>query len=105
MKEKLIDKLDWFFYDQLAGAIVEQAIVDWRKLIEQGTEVENWRKLIEQGESIENKRLTGKYCGASFNEIRRFFRSEHCEALMQGMKLKPIHILTMLELEKKEAGL
>lgn len=74
--------------DQLAKAIVEQAIEDWRLLIERGVKKDN------------NKRMV-----ASFQELRRFFNSSHCEMLMQGMKIKPCDVLRILEKEKEEAGL
>lgn len=83
MKEKLIDKQDWCCYDRLAAAIVEQAIKDWRLLIECGVKAET-----------------------RYNELRKFFKSPHCELLLTGMTLlKPAAILRQLEKEREEAGL
>ena len=66
-------------WDELAKAIIKQAIDDWRTLIK--TEQ---RVLYERGLRI------------SLMEIRRFFRSDYCQILMDD---DPLIILEQLEKE------
>jgi hypothetical protein len=66
-------------WDELAKAIIKQAIDDWRTLIK--TEQ---RVLCERGLRI------------SLMEIRRFFRSDYCQILMDD---DPLIILEQLEKE------
>ena len=66
-------------WDELAKAIIKQAIDDWRTLIR--TEQ---RVLYERGLKI------------SLMEIRRFFRSDYCRILMDD---DPLIILEQLEKE------
>jgi L-rhamnose mutarotase len=66
-------------WDELAKAIIKQAIDDWRTLIK--TEQ---RVLYERGLKI------------SLMEIRRFFRSDYCQILMDD---DPLIILEQLEKE------
>lgn len=70
-------------WDELAKAIIKQAVDDWRTLIR----VEK-RVLSEHGLKI------------SLMEIRRFFRSDYCQNLMDG---DPLIILKQLEKELKES--
>ena len=106
MKEKLIDKQKQYCLDRLAAAVVEKAIDDWRYLIYYATKVENWRNLIAQGKNIEKIHPKGSSPYVSFDEIRKFFKSENCAILTESLKIKsPDYILKMLEKEKKEAGL
>jgi len=71
-------------WDELAKAIIKQAIDDWRTLIK--TEQ---RVLYERGLRI------------SLMEIRRFFRSEYCQILMDD---DPLIILEQLEKELERSG-
>ncbi len=70
-------------WDELAKFIVLQAVEDWRELIRLGVE-----KTSIDGEKI------------GFGELRTFFRSEYCMALVD---IDPIHILRGLERELEEA--
>ena len=70
-------------WDELAKAIVHQAVVDWRTLIEAKK-----RALSVHGRKI------------SLMEIRRFFRSDYCQILMDG---DPLIILKQLEKELKRS--
>ena len=70
-------------WDELAKAIIKQAVDDWRTLIR----VEK-RVLLMPGRKI------------SLTEIRRFFRSDYCQNLVDG---DPLIILEQLEKELKES--
>lgn len=70
-------------WDELAKAIIKQAVDDWRTLIR----VEK-RVLLVPGRKI------------SLMEIRRFFRSDYCQNLVDG---DPLIILEQLEKELKES--
>jgi hypothetical protein len=70
-------------WDELAKAIIKQAVDDWRTLIR----VEK-RVLLMPGRKI------------SLTEIRRFFRSDYCQSLMGG---DPLIILKQLEKELKRS--
>lgn len=70
-------------WDELAKAIIKQAVDDWRILIR-----EEKRVLSEHGLKI------------SLMEIRRFFRSDYCQNLMDG---DPLIILEQLEKELRES--
>ncbi|MFY9380002.1 MAG: hypothetical protein WAP07_07155 [Acutalibacteraceae bacterium] len=70
-------------WDELAKAIIKQAVDDWRTLIR----VEK-RVLLMPGRKI------------SLMEIRRFFRSDYCQSLMGG---DPLIILKQLEKELKRS--
>jgi hypothetical protein len=70
-------------WDELAKAIIKQAVDDWRILIR-----EEKRALSEHGLKI------------GLMEIRRFFRSDYCQNLMDG---DPLIILKQLEKELKES--
>lgn len=66
-------------WDELAKAIIRQAVEDWRTLI-----MAEKRVLSVNGERI------------SLWEIRRFFKSDYCRSLMDG---DPLIILKQLEKE------
>lgn len=70
-------------WDELAKAIIKQAVDDWRTLI--GAEK---RVLWERGLKI------------SLMEIRQFFRSDYCQNLVDG---DPLIILKQLEKELKRS--
>ena len=70
-------------WDELAKVIVLQAVEDWRELIRLGIE-----KTSIDGEKVD------------FGELRTFFRSEYCMALVD---VDPIHILRRLERELEES--
>ncbi len=70
-------------WDELAKAIIKQAVDDWRTLIR----VEK-RVLLVPGRKI------------SLMEIRRFFRSDYCQNLVDG---DPLIILKQLEKELKRS--
>ena len=70
-------------WDELAKAIIKQAVDDWRILIR-----EEKRVLSARGRKI------------SLMEIRRFFRSDYCQSLMDG---DPLVILKQLEKELKRS--
>ena len=70
-------------WDELAKAIIKQAVDDWRTLIR----VEK-RVLLMPGRKI------------SLMEIRRFFRSDYCQSLMDD---DPLIILKQLEKELKRS--
>ena len=70
-------------WDELAKAIIKQAVDDWRTLIR----VEK-RVLLMPGRKI------------SLTEIRRFFRSDYCQNLVDG---DPLIILKQLEKELKRS--
>ena len=70
-------------WDELAKAIVHQAVVDWRTLI-----IEEKRVISERGLKI------------SLREIRQFFKSDYCQSLMDG---DPLIILKQLEKELKRS--
>lgn len=66
-------------WDELAKAIIKQAVEDWRTLI-----MAEKRVLLTPGGKI------------SLKEIRQFFRSDYCRSLMDG---DPLIILKQLEKE------
>lgn len=70
-------------WDELAKAIIRQAVEDWRTLI-----MEEKRTLSENGVKI------------SLREIRQFFRSDYCRSLMDS---DPLVILNQLEKELKRS--
>ena len=70
-------------WDELAKAIIRQAVDDWRTLIKAEERV-----LLTPGGKI------------SLWEIRRFFRSDYCQSLMDG---DPLIILKQLEKELKRS--
>ena len=70
-------------WDELAKAIIRQAVDDWRTLI------------------MAEKRVLSAHGGKiSLWEIRRFFRSDYCRSLMDG---DPLIILKQLEKELKRS--
>lgn len=75
------DKYD--AWDELAKAIIRQAVEDWRTLL-----MAEKRALSEDGVKI------------SLREIRQFFRSDYCRSLMDG---DPLVILNQLEKELKRS--
>jgi hypothetical protein len=70
-------------WDELAKAIIKQAVDDWRTLIEAEKRV-----LWARGQKI------------SLTEIRQFFRSDYCQNLVDG---DPLIILKQLEKELKRS--
>ena len=70
-------------WDELAKAIIRQAVEDWRTLIKAEERV-----LPAHGGTI------------SLREIRQFFRSDYCRSLMDG---DPLIILKQLEKELKRS--
>lgn len=70
-------------WDELAKAIIRQAVDDWRTLIKAEK-----RSLLTPGGTI------------SLREIRQFFRSNYCQSLMDG---DPLIILKQLEKELKRS--
>lgn len=70
-------------WDELAKAIIKQAVDDWRTLIG-----EEKRVLWDRGLKI------------SLTEIRQFFRSDYCQNLVDG---DPLIILKQLEKELKRS--
>lgn len=70
-------------WDELAKAIIKQAVEDWRTLIKAEERV-----LPAHGGTI------------SLREIRQFFRSNYCQSLMDG---DPLIILKQLEKELKRS--
>jgi len=70
-------------WDELAKAIIKQAVDDWRTLIEAEKRV-----LWDRGQKI------------SLTEIRQFFRSDYCQNLVDG---DPLIILKQLEKELKRS--
>ena len=70
-------------WDELAKAIIRQAVDDWRTLI-----IAEKRVLLTPGGKI------------SLKEMRRFFRSDYCRSLMDG---DPLIILKQLEKELKRS--
>jgi len=70
-------------WDELAKAIIKQAVDDWRTLIEAEKRV-----LWDRGQKI------------SLTEIRHFFRSDYCQNLVDG---DPLIILKQLEKELKRS--
>ena len=80
-KKSPIKKAGWWTpgYEGLGCAIVEQAVHDWRTLIRAEKRV-----LPVHGRKI------------SLMEIRRFFRSDYCQSLVDG---DPLIILKRLEKE------
>ena len=70
-------------WDELAKAIIRQAVDDWRTLI-----MAEKRALSEDGVKI------------NLREIRQFFRSDYCQSLMDG---DPLVILKHLEKELKRS--
>ena len=70
-------------WDELAKAIIMQAVEDWRTLI-----TAEKRTLSEYGTII------------SLKEIRQFFRSDYCRSLMDS---DPLVILNQLEKELKRS--
>ena len=75
------DKYD--AWDELAKAIIMQAVEDWRRLI-----MAEKQTLSEYGTKI------------SLKEIRQFFRSDYCWSLMDS---DPLVILNQLEKELKRS--
>lgn len=71
-------------YQELAVGIVELAIFDWRIFI---------------------KRPEAQTPSYNFDEIRRFFKSEWCEFLLEGIGASPKRILEILEGELHDSGL
>lgn len=71
-------------YKELACAIIEQAVLDWRAMIEK--------------EKCHKASLLYNY-----NELRRFFNSDWCELLMVYMPIPPADILKHLEEERLNA--
>ncbi len=71
-------------FNELAVAIIGQAVDDWRKLIREG------KKSLATQEG-------GKI---SFTEIRQFFKSDFCCLLIES---DPLEILEQLEKELKDA--
>lgn len=70
---------------RLAYEIVLYAVKDWRQLVKRKA----WKK------------TASPKC--NFNELRKFFKSDWCAFLMQGVRVPPQKILQMLEEELKEA--
>jgi len=70
-------------WDELAKAIIKQAVEDWRTLIKAEKRV-----LLTPGGKI------------SLKEMRQFFRSDYCQSLMDG---DPLIILKQLEKELKRS--
>ena len=70
-------------WDELAKAIIKQAVDDWRTLIRAEKRV-----LLMPGRKI------------SLTEIRQFFRSDYCQNLVDG---DPLIILEQLEKELKRS--
>ena len=70
-------------WDELAKAIIKQAVDDWRTLI-----IGEKRALSEHGLKI------------GLREIRQFFKSDYCQSLMDG---DPLVILKQLEKELKRS--
>lgn len=70
-------------WDELAKAIIRQAVEDWRTLL-----MAEKRTLSEEGVKI------------SLREIRQFFRSDYCRGLMDS---DPLVILNQLEKELKRS--
>lgn len=70
-------------WDELAKAIIRQAVDDWRTLI----------KAEKRALSVHGRKI-------SLWEIRRFFRSDYCQSLMDG---DPLIILKQLEKELKRS--
>ena len=70
-------------WDELAKAIIKQAVDDWRTLIRAEKRV-----LLMPGRKI------------SLTEIRQFFRSDYCQNLVDG---DPLIILKQLEKELKRS--
>lgn len=71
---------------RVAAAIVLKAVKDWRSLIR----AHAW----EEKYSIYNK---------NFEELRSFFKSDYCQALLSGAKIAPEDLLAILEKELAEA--
>ena len=70
-------------WDELAKAIIRQAVEDWRTLI-----------------MLEKRTLSKKDVKISLKEIRQFFRSDYCRSLMDS---DPLVILNQLEKELKRS--
>ena len=71
-------------YRELACAVIEQAVTDWRSMIEKEKQ----------------DRVSLLY---NYNELRRFFKSSWCELLMVHMPIPPADILKQLEEERLNA--
>lgn len=71
-------------WDELAKAIIHQAVLDWRYLISTGKDYE---------------RIS--FFPVSFDELRRFFKSEYCQLMI---KIDPESILRQLEKELDESN-
>ena len=71
-------------YTDLACAIIEQAVTDWRSMIER--------------EKQDRVSLLYNYA-----ELRRFFKSAWCELLTESMPIPPSEILEHLEKERLDA--
>lgn len=70
-------------WDELAKAIVHQAVVDWRHLISKG---KVYRPI--------------GFFPVNFNELRRFFKSDYCQLMIDT---DPESILRQLEKELDES--
>lgn len=69
----------------LAAAIIEAAVADWRKL-------------------IKKKKFDVHYGSfTSFDELRRFFKSDWCAFLLQYFSITPDRILAKLEEELQDS--
>ena len=76
------------FWTCLAAEIVIRAVEDWRDLVKQ----KKW-----------NVSDRERYC--NFEELRKFFKSEWCEFLMQDFEIEPERLIELLEAELKKAQL
>ena len=70
-------------WDELAKAIIKQAVDDWRTLIR-----------------VEKRVISERGLKFSLREIRQFFKSDYCQSLMDG---DPLIILKQLEKELKRS--
>lgn len=73
-------------YDRIAAEIVIGAIRDWRVLV-------NRKAWIDRTPSPQ----------CNFDEIRRFFRSQYCDFIMQNFSMTPEDVLMLLEGELQQA--
>ncbi len=71
-------------FNELAVAIIGQAVQDWRLLIRYG----------------KRSTIASPDCYISFTEIRKFFKSDVCCLLIES---DPLKILEQLEKELKDA--
>lgn len=80
----------------LALEIVHRAVLDWRLLIQ----AKAWK--YEKLPAVANDgRVPHKYC--NFKELRRFFKSDWCELILEGAEVTKETILKKLEAELAEA--